>query len=140
MARKINWVIVHQSASSNPAHHNLETIEKWHKARGFAEIGYHFLVHPDGTIIKGRDENKIGAHCKNHNKDSLGICLLGLFDIADPEKQPSEAQLNSLEILLIDLLSRYDLNRGDILGHRDLAPTLCPGFDLDAWLKTREWE
>jgi N-acetylmuramoyl-L-alanine amidase len=131
--RKINWIVIHQSASNNPKHDNLETIRQWHKERGFKDVGYHFFIKKDGTVSKGRDEDKEGAHVKNHNKGSLGICLSG-----EGEKTPE--QLRALEVLLIDLCSRHDLEKKDILGHNDLAATECPGFNLTGWLASRAWQ
>jgi N-acetylmuramoyl-L-alanine amidase len=139
MSRRIHWIIIHQSASSNPKHDNPATIERWHRDRGFSEVGYHFLIDSKGILHKGRDENKIGAHTLGNNRGSLGICLLGLFDKSNPDRQPTPAQFKTLEILLIDLCSRHDLKKSDILGHSDLSATLCPGFDLHGWLSSLEW-
>ena len=132
MTRAIHWIIIHQSASNNPAHDNIETIRKWHLDRNFSDIGYHFFINKAGEVFKGRDEDKIGAHVKGHNKSSLGICLSG-----EGEKTPE--QLKALEILLIDICSRHNLEKKDILAHNDLSPTLCPGFDLHKWLSGLLW-
>jgi N-acetyl-anhydromuramyl-L-alanine amidase AmpD len=130
--RKVNWIVIHQSASRLKQHDNIETIRKWHLERGFKDIGYHYYINMDGKVFKGRSEDKEGAHVKGHNKGSLGICLGG-----EGEKTP--AQLNALEVLLIDLCSRHELEKKDILAHADLAATECPGFDLHGWLATRKW-
>jgi N-acetylmuramoyl-L-alanine amidase len=154
--RKINWIIIHQSASNHPEHDNIDTIKQWHLDRGFSDVGYHYFIRKDGTIEKGRDESKKGAHVKDHNSSSLGICLSGegntekekqlIAKEKDPEKlkkmikvHPTEDQLKALEVLLIDICSRHDLEKKDILGHKDLAPTECPGFDLHGWLSSRGW-
>lgn len=135
MNRKISWVIVHCSDSNNPNHDNIKTIREWHIERGFKDVGYHYFIRKDGTVEKGRDEAKVGAHVKNHNKDSIGICLHG------KEKGDfTAAQFDALEVLLIDILGRYDLDKRSVLGHRDLDPhKLCPVFDLDAFLSSRNW-
>lgn len=130
--RKIHWIVIHQSASNNPEHDNIETIKRWHLDRGFSDVGYHWFIRKDGTIEKGRDESIKGAHVKGHNSSSIGICLSG-------EGEKTEAQLKALEVLLIDICSRHDLEKKDILAHRDLAATECPGFDLHSWLSSREW-
>lgn len=132
MTRKIHWIVIHQSATNNPKHDNIETIRGFHLDRGFADIGYHFFLNKSGEVFKGRDEDKIGAHVKGHNSGSLGICLSG-----EGEKTP--AQLKSLEVLLIQLCGKYDLEKKDILAHKDLAPTECPGFDLHGWLSGLSW-
>jgi N-acetylmuramoyl-L-alanine amidase len=131
--RKVNWIIIHQSASNNPSHDDISVIREWHKnERNFSDVGYHFFIRKNGEVQKGRDEDKVGAHCKGHNSGSIGICLSG-----EGEKTPE--QLQALEILLIDICSRHELEKKDILGHSDLAATECPGFDLHAWLSTRNW-
>lgn len=137
--RTINWLFVHHSGSNNPEHANIETLRKWHKARGWKDVGYHYAILPCGKVEEGRAEGEIGAHCQGHNKDSIGICLIGKFEKDNPDMQPTKEQLESLEILLIDLCSRYDLQKIDILGHCDVMATECPGFDLHAWLATRNW-
>jgi N-acetylmuramoyl-L-alanine amidase len=136
MRRRVNWIVIHHSATGHKHHDDVSAIRAMHIERGFSEVGYHFFIKQDGTIQKGRPEDKEGAHVKGHNKGSLGICLSGNFT---KDKGPGEAQLNALEILLIDLCSRYELTKQDILGHGDLAATLCPGFDLTGWLASREW-
>jgi len=131
--RPVNWIILHCSDSDVPAHDNIETIRAWHIDRGFSDCGYHFFIQKNGVTVKGRDEDKIGAHVMGHNKDSIGICLSG-------KKEFTEAQFKSLEILLIDLCSRYDLQKMDILGHSDLdGKKTCPNFDVTKWLSSLNW-
>jgi N-acetylmuramoyl-L-alanine amidase len=130
--RAVHWVVIHQSASNNPAHDNIETIRQWHIDRNFSDIGYHWFINKAGEVFKGRDEERLGAHVLGHNKGSIGICLSG-----QGEKTPE--QLKSLEILLIDICGRYELEKKDFLGHNDLAPTECPGFDLHGWLSSLRW-
>lgn len=132
--RTINWVILHCSDSDIPAHDNIETIRKWHMdERNFSDVGYHYFVQKNGVVIKGRDEDKIGAHVKGHNKDSIGICLSGKEEFTD-------AQFRSLEILLIDICGRHDLKKMDILGHSDLDDNkTCPNFALSEWLSSLSW-
>jgi N-acetylmuramoyl-L-alanine amidase len=131
--RNIHWVIIHQSASNEKSHDDISVIKQWHLARGFSDVGYHYVIKKDGTVQKGRDENTIGAHCKGHNNSSIGICLSG-------EGEKTTAQLKALEILLIDICGRHELEKKDILAHGDLAQTACPGFDLHGWLSTLEWQ
>jgi N-acetylmuramoyl-L-alanine amidase len=141
MSRAIKWIIIHQSASNNSAHDNIETIRQWHVSeRKFKDVGYHYFIRKDGTLEKGRLEDKEGAHAKGHNRGTIGICLSGLFHKTDPKLQPTPEQLNALEVLLIDLCSRHELTRQDILGHADVGATDCPGFDLDKWLRGLSWE
>lgn len=66
--RKINEIIVHCSATPEGKDYTAQDITRWHKARGFKTIGYHYVVYRDGSVHAGRAESKVGAHCYGHNK------------------------------------------------------------------------
>ena len=122
--RKIRKIIVHCSDSDIPDHDDISVIDKWHKARGWAGVGYHYFIKSDGTVQDGRPDDVIGAHVSGHNHDSLGICLHGRHNF-------TEAQFFSLKALLYDLMTRYDLRTTDIYGHRDFdSKKTCPNFDV----------
>ena len=74
--RKIKEIIVHCSATPEGKDYSIDTIRKWHLQRGFADIGYHYIIYRDGSIHTGRDESVIGAHCKGHNSNSIGVCYI----------------------------------------------------------------
>lgn len=108
-------------------------IHLWHLERGFKKIGYHYFIDKSGVVHKGREESEVGAHVKNHNATSLGICLSGKKDF-------THYQFAALEMLLIDLCSKYDLEKSDILGHSDLDKgKTCPNFNLHGWLSGLPW-
>ena len=69
--RKIDKIIVHCSATPKGKHFSAETIKSWHLKRGFSDIGYHFIIHLDGSLEYGRMVNIQGAHCKGENKFSM---------------------------------------------------------------------
>ena len=75
---KINKIIIHCSDSDVEAHDNVQTIRVWHLARGFEDIGYHYIImkHTE-DIGYGRHIGYVGAHCKGYNYNSIGICLTG---------------------------------------------------------------
>lgn len=123
MQRKINLIVVHHSASPLKTT-TWEMIDKWHKERGFSGFGYHYLVMGDGLVMKGREEERVGAHLKGKNSNSIGICVAGNFE----EEVPAPAQIISLEPLILDLLERYPQAR--LTWHSAEAPTLCPGRNL----------
>lgn len=143
--RKINKIVVHCSDSDNPKHDNVETIRQWHTERGFIgpdgisgtqdDIGYHWVITQDGTLHPGRPEDKIGAHVKGHNKDSIGICLTGSHKtVASP------AQRKTLDIFLKNTCTKYNLKKLDVLAHRDLDKYKeCPIFDLHGFLAGLSW-
>jgi N-acetyl-anhydromuramyl-L-alanine amidase AmpD len=119
--RRLTKIIIHHSASDYPIHDNVETIRDWHKSKGFTDIGYHYLITKDGSICTGRPVEKVGAHCRGHNKDSVGVCLTGkdFFSLA---------QFMSLDILIEGLCNYWGISRSQVFTHRNFADTLCPNF------------
>ena len=71
--RRIDEIIIHCSATVEGKAFYAKDIDKWHKARGWKGIGYHYVIDLDGKVEKGRPVEQIGAHCTNHNKYSIGI-------------------------------------------------------------------
>jgi len=97
-------------------------IHRSHLARGWAGIGYAYFVSKDGQIYRGRPHDAVGAHCEGYNSVSLGICAEG--DYEDEWQMPSE-QKNAIIALLVELKKVYP--QAQIVGHRDLIATSCPG-------------
>lgn len=125
--RKIKKIIIHHSASSKDLT-TVKNIKKWHKEKGFSDVGYHWMIDGEGRQWQGRPEHIKGAHCKGSNKNSIGICVFGNFDV----EVTSEKQIDTLTTLLEDLFETYGLNYSDVYPHCELArkPTACPGHDL----------
>lgn len=113
-------IIIHHSASPDvPA----GVIHSWHRQRGWSGLGYHAIIRRDGTIEGGRPLETVGAHAgAAHNHDSIGICLTGDF----MQYQPSPPQLDSLQRLVDYLEHRYE-TKLEVLRHKDVAATDCPG-------------
>jgi N-acetyl-anhydromuramyl-L-alanine amidase AmpD len=127
--RNINKVIVHCSDSDVDSHDNVETIRGWHiKERGFSDIGYHYIITRDGAIWKGRPVEDVGAHCRGHNEDSIGVCLTG-------KHQFTARQYASLRSFLGTLGQLYKLEKSDMYGHRDFSAKSCPNFDVQEIIK-----
>jgi len=63
---------------------SVDTIREWHIARGFSDIGYHYVINSWGDRFDGRQQSLIGAHAKGRNHDSIGICLMGNFNTGYP--------------------------------------------------------
>ena len=74
--RKIKKIIIHCSDWEHTGY-QFDEIKKWHIDKGWDDIGYHFVIEKDGTVKKGRDLDVVGAHCRKHNVDSIGVCLAG---------------------------------------------------------------
>ena len=127
--RIINEIIVHCTATPEGKDYTVAEIRRWHLARGFSDIGYHYIIHLDGEIETGRDVDISGAHCTGHNAHSIGISYVG--GVAKDGKTPKDTrtldQKAALANLLIDLRRLYP--NAKIHGHRDFANKACPSFD-----------
>ena len=128
--RIITLLIIHCSATPEGRSLDFETCRYDHiHHRGFRDIGYHYYITRDGTVHCGRPAELTGAHCKEHNRHSIGICYEGGLDANGlPCDTRTPAQKSSLTALLGRLKQRFP--RALIVGHRDLNPQKsCPCFD-----------
>lgn len=91
--RNINEIIVHCSATAEGKDFTTAQIKQWHLARGFSDIGYHWVIYRDGSVHAGRDESKIGAHCTGHNSYSIGVCYIG--GCASDGKTPKDTRTDA---------------------------------------------
>ena len=114
-------LIIHHTSDNGKTPERMNEV---HIQEGWAGIGYHFYIRSDGTIYRGRPEKAIGAHAKKNNNDSIGIALEGNFE----KTSPTEAQMESLVKLSVDMIIKYNLS--EVVGHRDVYDTLCPGTNL----------
>lgn len=133
--RKINEVIIHCSATPEGKDFTVADIDKWHKARGFRKIGYHYVVYRDGSYHVGRNIEEIGAHCTGRNSNSIGICYIGgcAKDGKTAKDTRTEAQKKTLITLVRTMKAKYPGIA--VHGHRDYANKACPSFDATAEYK-----
>jgi N-acetylmuramoyl-L-alanine amidase len=104
-------------------------IQRLHTGRrGWADIGYHLLVGPDGALFEGRSRAAAGAHVLGRNEHSLGVAMIGDFSVAAPTPEG----LATLRECLAWLASEYDLpvSAQTLVGHGEVARTACPGVFL----------
>ena len=124
--REINRIIVHCSDSPDSLDFGVRDIRQWHLDRGCSDIGYHHVVRRTGAVEAGRPEEKIGAHTRMFNGDSIGICWVGRNEIGDK-------QFESLKKLVIEKCKEHGLDpTEDVYGHYecDIRKT-CPNLDMD---------
>ena len=127
--RAIDEIIVHCTATPKGRDVSVEDITRWHRERGFATIGYHYVVLLDGTIERGRPEEQVGAHCKGHNSRSIGVAYVGGCDKAmRPKDTRTVRQRASLRHLLKELKAKYPT--ASIHGHNEFADKACPSFNV----------
>ncbi len=129
--REVNLLVVHCTATRCNKDFPMSTLRASHKARGFADIGYHFYITRDGETHPCRPVHQIGAHATGWNDKSIGICYEGGLDengcIADTRTYAQKCAL-------LDLLRQLktDYPKAKILGHYQLSENIrkaCPCFD-----------
>lgn len=137
---KVTHLIVHHSAGTNSSSDwaaVVRSIWDFHvNVNLWSDIGYNWLIDPNGVIYEGRGDNILGAHFCGTNTGTTGVCVMGNFmTIA-----PSAAAVNSLKELfawkaceagVAPLGAAYHPSSGKTLhvisGHRDGCSTSCPG-------------
>lgn len=132
--RNIKRVIFHHFGAYVPEGMDVPTIRHMHiNQREWDDIGYQGVIMPDGAFSLGRDVDVAGAHTWGFNTGSIGIMFMAGSDIGEVTR-PTAAQLKTARALVNEQKAYY----GDIevLGHRDLRPTHCPGFDVPYWSRT----
>lgn len=129
--RKINLIVIHCADTYARMDIGVKEIREWHLARGFNDIGYHYVVRRDGTIEAGRPLEKPGAHAAGYNSQSIGICYIGgKGDNDKPEDNRTPAQKQALHDLVNSLKQQFP--QAKIVGHRDLPDVqkACPCFSV----------
>jgi len=127
----INQITVHHEGFPEPVRFtgveqtaaHLEKVRLSHRRRGWADIGYHYIIDRAGRIWEARPARYQGAHVKNNNEHNVAVMVLGNFDI----QQPTDAQLESVSRMVRHLRRKYA-----VYTHRELRPTRCPGESLQA--------
>ena len=147
-------LVVHHTRTANedpaPAA-TMRAIYAFHAdVRGWGDIGYHYVLAPDGRVFAGRWDGGrpgvVAGHALGHNTGTEGIAVLGNFEDA----LPTPEAWRSLITLLAARCRALDLDPHGrsgplgpaggrrtfptILGHGDCRPTSCPGERLAAEL------
>lgn len=130
--RKISKIIIHCTATPCGQHITVTDIDRWHRARGWSGIGYHYVIYTDGSVHPGRPVGKTGAHCAGHNRESIGIVYAGglATDGTTPADTRTPAQRESLHRLVEKLLKEFP--GATVHGHNEFAVKACPCFDVRA--------
>lgn len=127
--RFVDRVFLHCSASDNASHDNVATMRKWHKERGWNDVGYHLFVRKSGELENGRPLEKTPAAQAGNNTGTIAICLHGL-----DKPKFTEAQFGVLRKLCLEINNAYG---GGVTfhGHREVAAKACPVYDYQDVLK-----
>ena len=138
----VSHLIVHHSAGSNTSTNWPSVVLSiWNShvyTNGFADIGYNWLVDPNGQLYEGRGggNNVTGAHFCGYNAGTMGTCMLGTFtsqNVTDTARKKLveilswKACNSSLNPTGTAFHASSNLNLNTISGHRDGCATECPG-------------
>lgn len=148
--RRIDTIIVHCTATrpewwaDKTPQEKLEECRRWHTEppRSWSDIGYHYLIDRDGTVLEGRPVEKAGAHARGHNKTSIGISLWGGHggDQDDKfEENFTPEQDRALRRLIAQLQMEFPAIN-TIMGHNEVSAKMCPCFQVSSWLNSAEPE
>ncbi|MEN2979972.1 N-acetylmuramoyl-L-alanine amidase [Tistrella bauzanensis] len=138
----VREIIIHCSATrrdwmanASPAKKMAE-IRRWHvEGNRWSDIGYHWVVDRDGTLMRGRPETVVGAHTEGRNTGSIGICLIGGFGSSADDGFRTHftlAQDTTLRQQIQAIGMRTPIER--VSGHNEHAAKACPGFRVGPWL------
>lgn len=135
--RALDTIIIHCSATPPDMDVGAAEIRTWHLSRKFCDIGYHYVIRRSGAVEAGRPIDLAGAHCKGHNANSIGVCLVGgverRAELMVARCNFTELQWVALEQLVKDLVDKYPSLKS-VHGHNEFASKACPCFDVQAWL------
>lgn len=138
-APSVRLLVIHCLDVPNGRPTTVADVDRWHRERGFAGIGYHHVIYLDGSVHDGRPHAQVGAHAKGWNTGSLGIALVG-------RDRYTADQWGALGRLVRRLADAYQIplrvprfHQGEVAGvcgHRDLplVSKVCPGFSVGDWL------
>ncbi|MCW0518302.1 N-acetylmuramoyl-L-alanine amidase [Riemerella anatipestifer] len=144
--RTIKYIVLHCTAT--PQNTTIESIKRfWREKLGWKNVGYHYIIKPDGEIVQLADLNTITNGVKGHNRYSVHIAYIGGVEKGKAVDNRTLQQKASQVKLLRELQAKFP--KAEILGHRDLSPDLngdgiisphewtkeCPSFDTRKWLK-----
>jgi hypothetical protein len=118
--------------TKSQAARRIEVIRHSHvESRGWGDIGYHYIIDPQGRIWEGRPIAIQGAHVKDNNEHNIGILVLGNFD----SQHPSGSATGALEQFLANRMRAYNLGVRRVWTHRELRATACPGRNLQRYME-----
>lgn len=127
MGWRPNKVTIHCTDTTNGMMISREWLHHVHVVQnGWDDIGYHFIINTDGSVIDGRPMDRMGAHVKGHNRDNIGIALVGrsLFH---------REQFKRLRQMLDAIRDNYFIPANEIYAHYELDKKgkTCPNIRID---------
>ncbi|MBU5675884.1 peptidoglycan recognition protein family protein [Alkaliphilus sp. MSJ-5] len=128
------YIIVHHAGDANDAivkaypdeKAAMRRYQQIHIGQGWGDIGYHYCIGINGTILEGRTDTKEGIHAPGYNYRSIAVMLHGNYDI----RSFTSTQQNKLIDILAWLCYKNNISPSNILGHKDVTATTCPGSGI----------
>lgn len=129
--RTINEIIIHCTGTIPSNSTTVEAVRNYHvKHNGWKDIGYHYLIYLDGSIHQGRPIDQSGAHTKNHNSTTIGVCYVGGLDSnKKPKDTRTPEQVEALHKLVEALKVCFPTIK-KVSGHYMYDNKACPNFDV----------
>ncbi|MEZ9345006.1 N-acetylmuramoyl-L-alanine amidase [Vibrio cyclitrophicus] len=123
-----SFITVHCSATPPEQDVNVAEIRRWHKEKGWRDVGYHFVIRRSGDVELGRPLSQTGAHVKGHNKSNIGICIVGGCNTdLQPEDNFTLSQRKALFGLVAALQEQFLISDENVKGHKDWGVNkACP--------------
>lgn len=132
------YIVIHHSLTEDSQTVSWNAIRDYHiNVCKWHDIGYHYGIELIGNqydIFKGRMDNEDGAHCIGFNDKSIGICVVGNFDLL----HPCIAQIELLRKIVRSLMNIYGIQHENVIGHRESyqlrgvpIEKTCPGTEFD---------
>lgn len=139
--RKIDKIIIHCTATPEGREVDVDEIRKWHKARGWRDVGYHYVIKLNGIVQLGRHVDEIGSHTKGHNSNSIGVVYAGGLDADTREAKNTRTIMQDIAFvyLLRHLKDQYP--DATLHGHNEFSNKACPSFDVQkqyGWIYEQE--
>ncbi len=124
--RKITHLTIHCTDSPDSADKiGISDVRRWHKQKGWSDIGYHWLVDKRGDIFSGRAEDIQGAGVQGHNKYNIHMVWVGR-DVCNIN------QWASLVAKAAEIVMTYNIPIENVLGHCEYpgVTKTCPNINM----------
>jgi len=139
--KKHSAIVIHASATKPSMDIGVKEIRSWHVSppRSWSDIGYHLVIRRDGSLEKGRDWDRQGAHASGFNRNpedgklTFGICLVGGVtenNVNIAEDNFTDKQWSTLNRILKEIVEYTGIK--EIVGHNQLSNHSsrgCPSFN-----------
>lgn len=128
--RKIDAIVLHCSATESTQDIDASVIRKWHMAKGWKDIGYHYVIRLDGSLEMGRPLDVVGSHVQGHNATTIGIVYVGGLVKGKPADTMTMRQHHTF-LQLVEALRMVLGAKIPVHGHNEYTnKKACPSFDV----------